>query len=159
MDAQAEHFSRAYGFGAGDADVLGELAPPRTAVPAAPQRVATARVVTSGAITGRIDRLAELGFVERSNSAVDRRGFEVRLTRRGYELREQLMRRIFEQGALPRALRKFSARERQTFDALLERLHTEMEHEVLNAVIGPRASATERGPVVVFRKFGGAEGI
>ena len=53
------------------------------------------------------------------------------------------MRRIFEQGALPRALRKFSARERQTFDALLERLHTEMEHEVLNA--GDRSEGKRNG--------------
>lgn len=77
--------------------------------------------------------LGDLGLVERSSSAEDRRGSEVRLTRRGARVVEELMRRIFEQGVMSRALNKLSARERQTFDALLERLHTAIEREVFNA--------------------------
>jgi DNA-binding MarR family transcriptional regulator len=145
MDAQAEQFAREFGFGAGDADVLVSLrryGPPFRLRPRELQRLC---VVTSGAITGRIDRLAELGLVERSNSAVDRRGFEVRLTRRGVRVAEQVMRRIFEQGVMSRALKTFSDRERQTFDALLERLHTEMELEALNARSGQRTRERANG--------------
>jgi DNA-binding MarR family transcriptional regulator len=116
-------------FGAGDADVLVSLrrhGPPFRLRPSELQRLC---VVTSGAITGRIDRLAGLGLVERLDFAVDRRGSEVHLTRRGVRFAEKLMREIFEKGAMPRALRKFTQRERQTFEALLERLHAEMERE------------------------------
>jgi DNA-binding MarR family transcriptional regulator len=129
IDAQTEHFARAFGFGAGDADVLVSLrrhGPPFRLRPTELQRLC---VVTSGAITGRIDRLAGLGLVERLDFAVDRRGSEVHLTRRGVRVAEKLMREIFEDGAMIKALRKFSQRERQTFEALLERLHAEMERE------------------------------
>ncbi len=101
-DAQTEQFARVYGFGAGDADVLVSLrrhGPPFRLRPRELQRLC---VVTSGAITGRIDRLAKLGLVERSSTEVDRRGSEVGLTRRGIKVAEQLMRRIFEHGAMAR---------------------------------------------------------
>lgn len=129
IDSQTEHFARAFGFGAGDADVLVSLrrhGPPFRLRPSELQRLC---VVTSGAITGRIDRLAGLGLVQRLDFAVDRRGSEVHLTRRGVRVAEKLMREIFEKGAMPRALRKLTQRDRQTFEGLLERLHTEMERE------------------------------
>jgi len=127
--AQNEHFARAFGFGMGELDVLVSLrrhGPPFRLRPTELQRLC---VVTSGAITGRIDRLADLGLVERLDSAVDRRSSEVHLTGRGVRIAEKLMREILETGAMARALKKFTERERQTFEALLERLHTEIERE------------------------------
>ncbi|MEO5901669.1 MAG: MarR family transcriptional regulator [Ilumatobacteraceae bacterium] len=47
-------------------------------------------MVTTGAITNRIDRLAERGLVERA-SASDRRKVIVRLTRRGLELVDEVV--------------------------------------------------------------------
>jgi len=43
-------------------------------------------MVTTGAITNRVDRLADRGFVERSHSELDRRRVIVRLTKEGREL-------------------------------------------------------------------------
>ena len=47
-------------------------------------------MVTTGAMTNRIDRLAERGFVERIPSATDRRSVTVRLTGAGVRLVDQI---------------------------------------------------------------------
>lgn len=48
-------------------------------------------MVTSGAITNRIDRLAAKGLVERVPNPEDRRSVRVRLTQRGLQLTEELV--------------------------------------------------------------------
>ena len=50
----------------------------------------TQTMVTTGAITNRIDRLAEQGFVERAQ-ADDRRKVIVRLTKKGLELVDEVV--------------------------------------------------------------------
>ena len=47
-------------------------------------------MVTTGAMTNRIDRLEERGYVERVPSTVDRRSVTVRLTRSGVEKVDQV---------------------------------------------------------------------
>lgn len=51
--------------------------------------LAEAAMLTSGAMTTRIDRLEERDWVRRSPDPVDRRGVRIRLTRRGLRLIDQ----------------------------------------------------------------------
>lgn len=48
-----------------------------------PGQLMTQTLVTSGTMTNRVDRLADKGLVERAPEPRDRRGVQVRLTRRG----------------------------------------------------------------------------
>ena len=47
-------------------------------------------MVTSGAVTKRVDRLVQQGLVERTVSATDGRGRVVALTRKGKQVQERL---------------------------------------------------------------------
>jgi DNA-binding MarR family transcriptional regulator len=75
-----------YGLGEGEFDVLATLR--RSGVPfeLAPNELAAQTMVTSGAMTKRLDRLVESGLVTRRPSASDGRRRVVALTRRGRQL-------------------------------------------------------------------------
>jgi len=79
--AFAKHGLETWGF-----DVLAGLR--RTGAPyeLSPGQLVQQTLVTSGTMTNRIDRLEELGFVERRPDPTDRRGIIVRLTRVGQEV-------------------------------------------------------------------------
>lgn len=82
---QAETF-RAHGLDGASFDVLATLRrsdPPHRLTPAALMR---ASMVTSGAVTQRLDRLEERGLVARSPSESDGRGVDVTLTAAGFAL-------------------------------------------------------------------------
>lgn len=77
---------RAHGLGEGDFDVLASLR--RTGAPYELPAGELARhtMVTTGAMTKRIDRLEAAGFVTRRPDASDGRGRRIALTERGREL-------------------------------------------------------------------------
>ncbi|WP_211841203.1 MarR family winged helix-turn-helix transcriptional regulator [Saccharopolyspora antimicrobica] len=89
----AEHGQRAIkdalrplGLSYGDFDVLNTMR--RRGDPAGvnPRELARSSLVTSGAMTARLDRLAEAGLVVRETDPADRRAVLVRLTERGEQL-------------------------------------------------------------------------
>ena len=93
LDAELAPVFREVGLGNGDFDVLASL---RRA--GAPYRLraadlAASTMVTSGAVTKRVDRLERLGLVERSVHAEDARGREVRLTGAGLRLVDEVVAR------------------------------------------------------------------
>ena len=77
---------KAHGLQAGEFDVLATLR--RAGEPHAlhPTDLYDATMVTSGAMTGRIDRLQQSGLVERERDPEDRRAVRVRLTEKGLAL-------------------------------------------------------------------------
>jgi DNA-binding MarR family transcriptional regulator len=77
---------RPLGLSYGDFDVLNSLR--RRAVPGGvnPTELTRSSLVTSGAMTARLDRLAAAGLVERGQDDRDRRAVLVRLTTAGEEL-------------------------------------------------------------------------
>jgi DNA-binding MarR family transcriptional regulator len=86
MERHVEAFCREYGFGFGECDLLLTLrrgGPPYTR---RPTDLSQASLVTSGATTGRIDRLVALGLVDRVSSTTDRRAAHVHLTRHGWDV-------------------------------------------------------------------------
>jgi DNA-binding MarR family transcriptional regulator len=79
------------GLASGDFDALAALrrsGPPHSLTPG---ELAVAMLVTSGAVTKRIDRIERLGLATRSRSDADGRGRVVTLTPDGVALTERLM--------------------------------------------------------------------
>lgn len=88
------HFKRLhaeFGLGVGEFDVLTTLrrsGPPYTLTAGA---FLAAAMVTSGAITNRIDRMEAKGLVERVRDGADRRTVKIRLTDRGSALTDEVI--------------------------------------------------------------------
>jgi DNA-binding MarR family transcriptional regulator len=77
---------RQHGLGEGEFDVLATLRRAGAPYERTPGDLAENTLVTSGAMTKRIDRLERAGLVTRRPSAVDGRGRVVALTARGREV-------------------------------------------------------------------------
>jgi DNA-binding MarR family transcriptional regulator len=79
------------GLGDGDFDVLATLRrsdPPHELTPG---QLAASMMVTSGAVTKRVDRLERLGLVRRTVSGEDARSRRVALTEKGFALVDDLL--------------------------------------------------------------------
>ncbi|TDD29694.1 MarR family transcriptional regulator [Kribbella turkmenica] len=107
-----------YGLTEGEFDVLAALRRAGAPYERAPGEIALHTMVTTGAVTKRVDRLEQAGLVQRRRSDADGRGRAVRLTPAG--------RRLFDQ-----AFTAHMANERRLLEALapdeaaqLERLLT-----------------------------------
>ncbi|MGO1316105.1 MAG: MarR family winged helix-turn-helix transcriptional regulator [Cellulomonadaceae bacterium] len=82
---------RTYGLGEGDFDVLATLRRAGPPFERTPGGLAQSTMVTTGAMTKRIDRLAGAGLVTRRASEHDGRGRVVALTAQGRELIDEAM--------------------------------------------------------------------
>lgn len=91
FERELRGFFAGYGLERWEFDVLAALrgaGPPYELTAGALNRAA---LVTSGAVTNRIDRLAAKELVERVRSVADRRSVRVRLTEQGWALVEELL--------------------------------------------------------------------
>lgn len=79
------------GLGSGDFDVLAALRRSGEPYTLTPTDLARAMLVTGGATTKRVDRLARQGLVGRTASAMDARSREVTLTPAGLALVDRMM--------------------------------------------------------------------
>lgn len=82
-------------------------------------------LLSSGAVTNRIDRVEKLGLVERRPDADDRRGVVVRLTAKGRALADQAIERQFAE--LASVMAALSKPERAMLGALLSKLLLSVE--------------------------------
>jgi len=82
-------------------------------------------LLTSGAMTNRIDRVEGLGLVERRADPQDRRGIRVRLTTRGRQIADKAIAAHFRETAL--LLGGISRGEARTLSALLAKLLCSLE--------------------------------
>lgn len=118
-DRLAPLFAR-FGLQAGEFDVLATLrrsGPPFALTPTA---LYEATMVTSGAMTNRLDRLEKAGFITRIPHPQDRRGLLVQLTENGRELIDRAVEAHVEnEHAILSAL---SPEERERLAGLLEKL-------------------------------------
>ncbi len=72
-----------------------------------------ALLVTSGAITKKVDRLVEAGFVERSTDPSHSGGFLVHLTKKGVNVVEEAIEHLANHSALAPAMARLSPEERK----------------------------------------------
>lgn len=77
-------------------------------------------MLSSGAMTNRLDRLEQRGLIERRRSTTDRRSIMVHLTQAGLELIDALLPLHIENET--QALTALTAQEQSQLDALLQKL-------------------------------------
>jgi DNA-binding MarR family transcriptional regulator len=107
------------GLGNGDFDVLASLRRAGTPYRLTPTELTASMMVTSGAVTKRVDRLEVMGLVSRSVAAHDGRSRLIELTQAGVEVVDRVVEKHWaneerllapltrtERAALVRALRK-----------------------------------------------------
>lgn len=85
-----------------------------------PTELGRVTLLTSGAMTTRLDRLEEAGLVRRRLDSDDRRSFQVDLTRRGRTLADRALHARLQM--IDRLLAPLTASERRTAAGLLRKL-------------------------------------
>ena len=118
-----------------------------------PTRLFNSVILSSGAMTNRLDRLEEMGLVERQPDPTDRRGRLVALTDRGLELVDTAIAEYLEDEE--RLLQALDDHEREQLSGLLRKLLLSAPFRDLDPAAGlsniapsgqvnPRASGTGR---------------
>lgn len=118
-----EDLVRPHGFGYGELEVLFFLLNGGKPAGMRPSDLMKGCFVTSGAITGRVDRLTKLGLVQRIPSLIDRREMTVRLTRNGEKLSQRLQVKVACESALTVALAEMGGDRGSALNTLLNDLH------------------------------------
>lgn len=111
------------GGGLADFDVVSHLRSAGPPYAMRPTDLFRALSVTSGAVTGRIDRLVGLGWVTRDPSDDDRRVSMVRLTREGLAVSDWLADYGARASVIARALQAMPAARRRQLIAVLEQFY------------------------------------
>ena len=125
LDAELTPVFAEVGLGNGDFDVLAALRRAGEPFRLTPGQLAGTTMVTSGAISKRLDRLEQAGLVARSVSAEDARSREIALTARGRELVDDVVVRHWANEE--RLLAPLSPAERATLVGLLRTLLVHVE--------------------------------
>lgn len=111
---------QAHGLGPGEFDVLATLRRSGAPYALSPTALYDATMVTSGAMTGRIDRLQKAGWVVRTPDPEDRRGVLVSLTDAGRALIDEVV--TLHVANETQLLAGLSQGERETLAGLLGKL-------------------------------------
>jgi DNA-binding MarR family transcriptional regulator len=86
VNARTDRLARDYGVNRGDGDVMFALRRSGEPFRLSPTSLARALLMTTGTMTGRLDRLEKRGFIVRVPSTHDRRSLDVELTPEGKRL-------------------------------------------------------------------------
>lgn len=118
-DRLAPLFAR-FGLQQGEFDVLATLRRSGTPYALTPTELYEATMVTSGAMTARLDRLEKAGLIQRARHPSDRRGVVVQLTAKGLELIDEAL--AAHVANEHRTLAGLTREDRETLAKLLEKL-------------------------------------
>lgn len=110
--AYDRHCQKAYGINGGDMRLM--LALRRSGPPYVkrPTDLFRALLVTSGAITKKVDRLVQVGYVERLPDPSHSGGFLIHLTKKGLHVVEQAVEHLTNHSVLAPAMSQFTREER-----------------------------------------------
>ncbi|MEY9488556.1 DNA-binding MarR family transcriptional regulator [Streptomyces calvus] len=89
MDDRMENACARYGISRGEFDVLAALRRSGQSRMLSPRQLSAALMVTTGGMTGRLDKLERAGLLRRSPDPHDRRGLRVTLTEEGLRLADE----------------------------------------------------------------------
>jgi DNA-binding MarR family transcriptional regulator len=110
----------AFGITRGDFDVLATLRRSGEPFRLAPKELTTSLMLTSGGMTGRLDRLERRGLVTRAPDPADRRGLTITLTPEGRTLVDEAVTAGLD--AQREVLEQLPARSREQLSTLLRDL-------------------------------------
>ncbi|WP_026924521.1 MarR family winged helix-turn-helix transcriptional regulator [Glycomyces arizonensis] len=116
-----------YALGRGEFDVLASIRRSGEPFILSPKQIGATLMLSSGGLTGRLDKLESAGYIERLPDPDDRRGLKVKMTDRGRAAIESAVRAGLV--VQDEALSVLSADERRTLDALLRKLHTAFDDQ------------------------------
>jgi DNA-binding MarR family transcriptional regulator len=125
LEKSIEETFASFGLGRGGFDVLAALRRAGEPYRLSPTELYNSLLISSGAMTNRIDRLEQIGLVERTPDPDDRRGVSVGLTPAGKELIDAAVEQHYANER--RLLRGLSAHEREILSQLLRKLLTDCE--------------------------------
>ncbi|GAA0921668.1 MarR family transcriptional regulator [Nonomuraea longicatena] len=91
MGARQQEAYAAFGISRGEFDVIGTLRRSGEPFQLSPKELTSMLMLTSGGMTGRLDRLERAGLVTRSPDPGDRRALVITLTERGRELADEMV--------------------------------------------------------------------
>ena len=120
LTPRVEAVMKRHGLNIGEFDVLASLRRSGEPYRLSPTALHSALLVSSGAMTNRLDRLEERGLIERLPDPADRRAIQVALTDAGRELIEEAVTEHVDN--LQRLLAPLTRAERDELDRLAKKL-------------------------------------
>jgi DNA-binding MarR family transcriptional regulator len=138
-DSALQHVFKQYGLDFGLFDVLASLRRQGPPYQLPPNQLNVWCMLTSGAMTKRLDRLERMGLIRRRPAPEDRRGVLIELSPAGLALVDQVVVAHTENEG--RLLSPLTARQRDELASLLRRLVAHLEREV-----GGAAAPSEPAP-------------
>jgi DNA-binding MarR family transcriptional regulator len=145
--AYDRHCQKHYGVNGGDMRLM--LALRRSGPPYVkrPTDLFRALLVTSGAITKKVDRLVQVGYAERLPAPSHSGGFLVHLTKKGLQMVEHAIEHLANHSALAPAMSKLSPDERKRGSdfalrilSALERAEADLPEEPVQSAVRTRAA-------------------
>ena len=132
--AYDRHCQKHYGVNGGDMRMM--LALRRSGPPYVkrPTDLFRALLVTSGAITKKVDRLVQVSYVERLPDPTHNGGFLVHLTKKGLAVVEDAIEHLATQSALAPAMSQLSAEERKRGSDFALRILSALERTEVDAI-------------------------
>ncbi|WP_371678508.1 MarR family winged helix-turn-helix transcriptional regulator [Streptomyces sp. NBC_01276] len=118
-DAMERVYNR-YGISTGEFDVVATLRRSGAPYTLSPRQLSATLMLTTGGMTGRLDKLEKAGLLTRSPDPHDRRGLQVTITERGLALIDEAVGAGLETQAA--ALKGFGAEEVEVLTGLLRKL-------------------------------------
>jgi len=122
-----QKWKKTYGISAAELRVLLALRRAGGDYARRPTDLFRALLVTSGAITKKVDRLTAAGFVKRRPDPSDKGGFLVHLTARGKQVADKAMTEIADASVVSRKRISLSRQERKLLTKLCERILVEFD--------------------------------
>ena len=144
--AYDRHCQRQYGVNGGDMRLM--LALRRSGPPYVkrPTDLFRALLVTSGAITKKVDRLLEHGYVERLPDPSHNGGFLVHLTKKGLQVVEHAVEHLAQHSALAPAMARLSGDERKRGTDFVLRVLSALEVAIDEPEEAEESAATQARP-------------
>lgn len=103
-----------------------------------------ALLVTSGAMTKKVDRLAALEMVERLPDPGNSGGFLIRLTRKGQKAADDASEQVAADSAIASAMRQFTAAEREAGQQFVVRTLAAMEQAGISKFVDSQGEEAEK---------------
>lgn len=124
VDARTEGVAAEYGVNRGDGDVMFALRRSGEPYRLSPTSLARALLMTTGTMTGRLDRLEKRGWIVRVPSAHDRRSLDVELTPEGLRLVDEAVTK--HAAGQADAVAPLTSRDRADLDRVTRKLVTHL---------------------------------